>query len=140
MSMTIQIDDAKMVRALNDMAPDIAAAVSREVMETAAEIEAGVKLRMQRGPHSGRFYGRRRHQASAPGEAPAPDTGALLGSIYHQKVSPLTAVVGSRMAYAAYLEWGTRNMAPRPAWTPEAEQHRAGFRQRIAAIVGAVIK
>lgn len=138
--MKVTIDDRAFLAALKNMTPEIEAAVSREVMETAAEIEAGVKLRMQRGPHSGRVYGKRRHQASAPGEAPAPDTGTLMGSIYHERVSPLTAVVGSRMVYSAYLEYGTRKMAPRPAWTPEAEQHRAGFRQRIAAVVGAVIE
>ena len=87
----------------------------RAVMETAANIGAGVKLRIQQGPKTGRIYKRRSitHQASAPGEAPASDIGALMGSIYHEREGRASAVVGSRLAYAAYVEYGTSRMAPR---------------------------
>lgn len=140
LSISLEGDEA-LIAALQDMTEDIEKAVSNVVMETAAGIEAGVKLRMQQGPATGRVYTRRgvSHQASAPGEAPAPDTGALMGSVYHEMTGPLSAVTGSRMAYAAFLEWGTFTMAPRPAWTPEVEQTRSEFRADVVrALAGEI--
>jgi phage gpG-like protein len=64
----------------------------------------------------------REHQASAPGEAPAIDTGALRRSVTHQIVKEgwarYRAKIGSKLPYAAYLEFGTRYIEPRPAWMP----------------------
>jgi phage gpG-like protein len=56
------------------------------------------------------------HIASAPGEAPAVDTGTLIGSIQMAQDSTLTAKVGTAVEYALYLELGTRKMQPRPVW------------------------
>ena len=141
--MRLTIESAKeMQAALRDISDDVYQAADAAVMETAANLEAGVKLRMQQGPHTGKLYRRRSvvHRASAPGEAPAPDTGALLGSIYHEREGRLTAVAGSRMAYAAYLEFGTTRMPDRrPAWVPEVEEERPRFLKALeAAIAGAV--
>ena len=129
-------------RALENMSDDIAAKVGEVVMETAAGIEAGVKLRIQQGPATGRTYKRRSvtHTASAPGEAPASDTGALMGSIYHESTGPLSAIVGARIAYAAYLEFGTRKIAPRPAWVPEVEMTRPEFVNDIRAALSEAIR
>jgi HK97 gp10 family phage protein len=69
--------------------------------------------------HTGHIYGRRRHQASAPGEPPAPDTGRLIGSItttYDQKNLTGKVVVGAQ--YGLYLEFGTQRMEPRPFLRP----------------------
>jgi phage gpG-like protein len=64
----------------------------------------------------------REHQASAPGEAPAIDTGALRRSVTHKIVKDswahYRATIGSKLPYAAYLEFGTRHIEPRPAWIP----------------------
>jgi|GEM_PF-3540549 len=58
---------------------------------------------------TGRIYKRRsvHHQASAPGEAPAPDQGILRGSIKVVPLEPLKVRVGSFLAYAPALEYGT---------------------------------
>ena len=58
------------------------------------------------------------------------DTGRLVSSVY---VDPgrLSATVGSRLAYAAYLEYGTRRMGARPVWRPVAEKEAKEFRKRI---------
>lgn len=60
------------------------------------------------------------HVASAPGEPPASDTGALLNSLYHSILVEETvfARVGSDKQYAIWLELGTRYMAPRPFLRP----------------------
>ena len=154
--------------ALEDLSEDIQRAISDVVMETAADIEAGVKLRMQQGPHTGAIYYRidngngtyslfandsegyvgtfrgaglkATHQASADGEAPAPDTGFLLGSVYHEPTGRFSAVAGSRMDYAFYLEFGTFRMAPRPTWTPEVESATPVFYADIERAIAGEIK
>jgi HK97 gp10 family phage protein len=60
---------------------------------------------------SGRRYGN--HQASAPGEAPASDTGRLVQSIrVEHKGLRGSVIVGAD--YGAFLERGTSRMRPRP--------------------------
>jgi phage gpG-like protein len=98
------------------------------VMSTAFQIEANAKVSMS-GPKSGRVYKRRgrEHQASAPGEAPAIDTGALVNSIQVEASGDLSAVVGTNMEYAAILEFGGVRMAPRPWLGPAFESVRDRF-------------
>jgi HK97 gp10 family phage protein len=132
--------DKALMAALSDMSDEIKAGVGEAVMETAVNIEAEVKLGIMQGPASGRTYTRGgvTHQASAPGEAPMSDTGALAGSVFHEMEGELTATVGSRMAYANYLEFGTKKMAPRPIWEPTVEAERPLFRARVVeALEGA---
>lgn len=72
------------------------------------------------------------HQASAPGEAPASDTGHLLNSIGHSvgiEEGVVVGRVGSHLQEMAWLEMGTRYMEPRPLLRPSlveglAEGHR----------------
>lgn len=111
--------------------PRIAAALPREaarvVQETVLDIEGRIKTEMA-AAKSGRMYGG--HQASAPGEAPAVDTGALIGSI-QTEVQGTEGVVFTNMGYAVFLEYGTRHMAPRPFMTPAAEAARSEFMRKM---------
>jgi phage gpG-like protein len=67
------------------------------------------------GNHTGQVYrrkGGRTHQASAPGEFPANDTGGLLASLKsHQRKDEAT--IGTDTYYARFLRDGTRHMARR---------------------------
>ena len=67
--------------------------------------------KIQSDPKSGRTYMRynptRQHKASAPGEAPATDTGYLVSQIKVKAVKPDEVVVDSQAPYSAYLELGT---------------------------------
>lgn len=114
------------------------AKLSLAVKATALDIDRDVKKRIQGGPKTGRIYSRgsgqnlsATHQASAPGESPATDTGTLVSSQYFKQPSELTATVGSRLAYAYYLEFGTRTIAARPAWIPAIEAITPKFTQRV---------
>ena len=81
-------------------------------------------LSVQKGPKTGRSYvrGTVTHRASAPGEAPATDTGILAGSIgWNVDASTLTAEVFAGAAYAVHLELGTARMEPRPFMVPALE-------------------
>lgn len=79
------------------------------------------------------------HQASAPDEAPATDTGTLVRSVVVDQVGPLTADVFTLVKYGFYLEYGTRKILPRPAWRPAAMAGEKVLANRLrSAIAGAV--
>lgn len=91
----------------------------RGVLAAAEDVRTEAVRLIVEPPKTGRVYRRRgiTHQASAPGEAPASDTGRLAGST---TVDPLvengprvTASITARTEYAAALEYGTPTIAPR---------------------------
>jgi hypothetical protein len=68
---------------------------------------------------TGRIYprGKKQHQASAPGESPAVDTGQLRQSVvsYTEEFGDtIRAVVGTPLKYGAILQYGTERIKPRP--------------------------
>jgi hypothetical protein len=79
------------------------------------------------------------HRASAPGEAPAVDTGRLKTSL-HVSVSSgghAEADVVAPVSYALHLEYGTRKMAPRPFLAPALEANREMIFEKVRrAVVG----
>lgn len=103
-------------------------AVADAVHDTAREIETRVKTGMA-APHGGAVYGA--HMASAPGEMPAIDTGALVNSIQVEAEGDLTQVVFTNQEYAAHLEYGTVHMGARPFMRPSAEAAAPGFERRL---------
>ena len=113
------------------------AGLSMAVKATALDIDRDVKKRINRGLKTGLFYTRGgvEHQASAEDEAPATDTGTLVSSQYFKQTSELTATVGSRLAYAYYLEFSTRNIRKRPAWIPAIEAITPKFNQRVDKVL-----
>ncbi len=102
---------------------DIAGAVNQAERKIDAGLRAmtldaaGLIQNAQRqSPATGRIYGR--HRASAPGEAPAPDTGRMVGATFSTPVERIAGGLRSRVVvnteYAAALELGTEKIAPRP--------------------------
>lgn len=77
------------------------------------------------------------HRASAPGEAPATDTGALASSVAvdlrRSSFRPV-ARVGTGLEYGAYLEFGTQAMDARPWLWPALKANRDAYRQRMSAV------
>jgi hypothetical protein len=114
-------------------------AIGQAVQATAIEVRSDIQRRIQRGPKTGRVYvrGSVEHQASAPNEAPATDTGTLVSSISYRMVEALTAEIESRLDHATYLEFGTQSIAPRPSWIPAGESKKPDFVRRVTnAIAG----
>lgn len=89
-------------------------------------LEGIVKQSMGTQKH-GRRYGT--HVASAPGEAPAIDMGALVTSIHSELVSAsrtkAQANVFTNSEYAPPLEFGSAHAAARPFMRPAADEHQA---------------
>lgn len=133
-------------------------AAGRIVQETCAEIEADVKAQMAEAKHGQEYVrGARVHVASAPGEAPAMDTGAL-AEVQTSMVKPTRGIVHEDEEYAVYMEYGTGatgaawplperpsdvkytlsvvGMAPRPHMTPAGERARPRFVKKMREIEG----
>lgn len=78
----------------------------------------------------------RQHQASAPGEPPAVDTGNLINSGYAMQKRLGLWEVGFTAEYAAPLEYGTARIAPRPFLRPALEAYRQMFYDALRAVLG----
>lgn len=115
-------------------------AVGRIVRASALSIQADAVKLIQRGEKTGVVYTKRggtKHQASAPGEAPASDEGTLAGRIVAVKIAPFSWAVGvSNLDYGAYLEFGTQHIAERPWLRPAAEFNRKPFVDDIRKALG----
>ena len=137
----IRIDVRTKYNHIPIIAAQIRPAVSQVVKKTAYDVEADVKTEMAERPKHGRLYGSHSrgmgllHQASAPGEAPAVDTGLLINSIQVENVTDLTSTVGTNVEYATPLEFGSRRIAARPVWRKVLEARRKPFIQAITFVL-----
>jgi hypothetical protein len=132
---TIQLDGADdLLTALRRLGDRARAEAGRAVNATALEVRGDIVRRYQRGPKTGEVYARGgnvTHRASAPGEAPATDTGRLASSVQYRSTGQMSAEVSTAVEYGAYLEFGTARIAPRPAWRPAVQEAAPKFRQRL---------
>ncbi|MGL5734764.1 MAG: hypothetical protein ACRCYS_07850 [Beijerinckiaceae bacterium] len=89
------------------------AAIRRWLMSVSKSSQS-VFIAGMNGRHSGRIYRRRGriHQASAPGEFPATDSGRLLASLKGQVMTD-EAKIGTSAYYAKWLRGGSRKMQRR---------------------------
>jgi len=99
--------------------------LSKELTRWAIKAHKSAVDSIQGGTKTGHEYrkgkgGKIAHRASAPGEAPATDTGELVRGL---RVMPsnehtLSAFVASTAPYSWWLEFGTSQMAARPFMHP----------------------
>lgn len=119
-----------------------AAAMRGVVRGTEAVVEEATSLILET-PKTGRVYRRRgvTHQASAPGQPPASDTGRLVQSNRTEfDQAELTGTAIWSAAHAAALEHGTAKMAPRPFARPALANSREEIEQDIAAEVRSALE
>lgn len=114
--------EAKLNAALNEAAHWVGQTVQKQAVDG-----------ITRGGHSGRLYTtyfrtrgtgagrqifpvgeRAPHQASAPGEYSANDSGALAGSIQYKVQGVGYVLISANAHHAGYQEFGTDKIAPRP--------------------------
>lgn len=130
----VEIKGLKEVQdAIRSFDGDISRQLNLIVNAAALESVNDVKKAIQGPPKTGRKYQRGTvvHQASAPGQAPATDTGFLVSSIYNEDRGYLSKAIGSRLDYAFYLEFGTRKIAARPSWVPAVERAIPNMLKRV---------
>lgn len=99
---------------------------------TGEKVRSDAIKSIQRGPKTGELYSRgggqnlsETHRASAAGEPPATDTGALVSNSTI-KQDGVEVTIAFNQEYASWLEDGTVNMEPRPFIAPAIEKNR-GF-------------
>lgn len=118
----------------------MAANIDDAVNASAHQIVGNAVLAIQNPPKTGRTYmhGKVVHQASAPGEAPASDTGNLArsGSVRRVGLAHYQCVFSAE--YARPLEYGNAagTILPRPYLRPAAQKEEPTFRHNIAAEMG----
>ena len=112
--------------------------VSDGLMAIALMAQGIAQKSILKGPKSGRVYkrGKKFHQASAPGEAPANDLGFLAANINAQMTEELTASLISSAPYSIHLEYGSRRMSARPFLRPAGE----AVKEQAKEILNAYIK
>ncbi len=111
---------------------EVAKELTKALYASAKKVEAEAKKSVLSGGKTGRVYTRRTvtHRASAPGEAPASDTGRLVNSI-NGTLAGTTAEVTASARYSRPLEFGTAKMAARPFLFPALEKSRAWIQERL---------
>lgn len=102
--------------------------VGRDLLRRGIQVERRVQ-QMIHMHGTGRVYVRRGrvHQASAPGEPPASDTGlyaATIGQQLERDAQGLIEKVGTNDKRGPWLELGTRRMAARPHLRPGLDAAR----------------
>lgn len=140
MSVTLKLEGTEaLARALRKLDADARKEVKKAVDATGLSLRGTIVKKYQRGPATGEIYEkynpRRTHQASAPGEAPATDTGRLANSVVTEDTGPLTIEVGTDVEYGPYLEFGTRTIAPRPNWVPSVQEETPKYIRRVEAAI-----
>ena len=107
-----------------------------KVTEGAADVMAeNMKKSILTGAKSGQQYfsNGKRHQSSAPGQAPANNTGALVRSIKVKK-NGRNATITISKDYAIYLEFGTSKMRARPFIIPAFLKTKKWFTDKLNSI------
>jgi len=120
--------------------------INGAIEDSAFLVETTAKKRIQRGAKTGHIYkrgkrGRIKHQASAPGESPATDTGTLARSIRTTRNrAEMYAETGSNLVYAPMLEQGTRHILPRPWLEPSLRENLPKIEKLIDAALKRAFK
>jgi HK97 gp10 family phage protein len=157
MSVTLKLEGAdQLMEALRKLGADAQAEARKAVEATAIEVRGDIVKGYQKGPKSGQVYdsifrmingrpvpiGPRQgnnlsatHQASAPGEAPATDTGRLVSSTEYRLTGAASAEVQTSVEYGPFLEWGTQRIEPRPLWRPTVIAAGPKFRARMETAI-----
>jgi HK97 gp10 family phage protein len=114
------LDLSRFTKSLNDLSASARHEAKKAIEDVSYKVEGDCKFNISNGSRTGRIYKRgkkRFHQASASGEFPKTDRGALVSSISAKfDFTGLESTVGSRMSapHGFWLEFGTVKMGARP--------------------------
>ena len=126
-------DIDKISKGLLESASKLTGAINQELFAGANDIRNDIINSMVREKKTGIVYNRKRgktHRASAPGEAPAVDSGELLRGVLFG-VKDLEMEVGAVSPYARFLEDGTKNMDERPFLEPAVDKNKDNIVKNI---------
>lgn len=110
----------RLIGKLDGLPGKLKSPITQALQASAGEMQGYAVVRIQKNSGTGRSYkrGKRVHTASAPGEFPNTDTGALVNSMRWESRRPLSVIWGAFIRYAKHLEFGTSRMKARPFIRP----------------------
>ncbi|MFW5855780.1 MAG: HK97-gp10 family putative phage morphogenesis protein [Bacillota bacterium] len=118
---------------VNEVMKKIDSEQKKRAKKAGLEAESDVKEKLT-GDRSGRTYKipgtNKTYTASSPGEPPAQRTGETRGSISHEvrkEKGGYGAYTGSPLERAPMLEFGTKNMEPRPFLKPTLKKNERKY-------------
>ena len=117
-------------------------AVDKAIRSSAFVVQDTATKSINAGGKNGKSYkrGSKSHIASAPGEAPASDTGRLSNSIMALKsIYDNGWLVGTSLDYGKHLELGTKDIKPRPWLIPALEKNRNAIENNIKSAIKATL-
>ena len=129
----------ELIAKLKQVKSDVGSGMAQVTIAGAHTME-GIVKRSMNVAHHGREYrrGGRIHVASAPGETPAIDYGALINSLHAQNDGD-DAVFFTNLEAAEPLEFGTAHMAARPFMRPAIDEHEDEMQKAMTATAKRVI-
>ena len=138
---------AELQRALREFGINADRELMAIVQGTAQNVRTHAIKSIQRGTKSGVTYEKkspkRTHTASAPGEAPATDTGRLAGSI-RADIEGKSAEVSANTEYAPWLEFGALGLPPTRWFSKSLETNAKSsteiFRKHLAGAIARISK
>jgi hypothetical protein len=143
---------AKISKELMQVVKDTPPGVTQELAVWANTIRNHIIESMSRGTKTGRKYtrGKKDHRASAPGEAPAVDSGELISRIIFD-VRDMEVEIGPEIggssgdqekSYAYYLEFGTPEgqMEPRPYLAPAVKEYESDMLKAVGDKIIDIVK
>lgn len=110
----------------------------REMTKIVTEMDKDVKDTIQKGGRSGKIYGKRKHQASAPGEAPKTDRGGLVAGFNFDVKATKKLIIGrirNISGHAAAVEFKPKSEGGRPFMRPLYKRWRKVASQRLRKAV-----
>lgn len=135
------VGEKELRSALKKLGPEVTDKLRLLNISIGVKVQSDAIKAIQRGAKTGRTYKRRgvTHQASAPGEAPATDTGRLASSVKRVDDGPVVAV-GTAVEYGAFLEFGTSKIKARPWLFPALEANRPAWERGIRDMIASLKK
>ena len=143
---TVEVDGlAEVFAALEQLGAEGQKGIRKAVAKTANKVRRDAISSIQEHRSKGEVYHlfepKRDHTASAPHNPPNTDTGALVRSIVvTSEDGGMVAKVGSSLAYAYWLEFGTRRMLERPWLIPAVQQNTQFFMDALTTAITEAIE
>lgn len=125
--------------AFDEVARAVHDALNDAVLQTAEDIVEDVEEQMAE-PKSGTHWPGQPRPSSAPGEAPAVQSGDTQASYDAQPEGDLKAAAFSNSENAARMEFGTVFIAPRPSLEPASNRAAATIEEKHGKAVGQAIE
>ena len=126
---------AKKLKKIGDTMP---VNVKREMTKIITEMDKDVKDTIQKGGRSGKIDGKRKHQASAPGEAPKTDRGGLVKGFLFDVKATKKLIIGrirNISDHAAAVEFKPKSQGGRPFMRPLYKRWRKVASKRLRMAV-----